>query len=373
MRSNRSDSTRSTGHWHGRVCNALLCSALGLSGCGGGGSDPPTGAEVLTGTATNAAAAQAPTQPGMSAQAPESTTARTRRPARSYNRKGVTTITARPDGKAIAVAHADGRIRILDPVDATETKLLKRPDSAAPAGLMYSGDSRYVISAGRDSVARGWNVDTGEQVFTLNGHEHPLRTAAVSADGGLIATAGEETRVLLWSAKTGRLLHARGGHTTFVNALAFSPNGQRLASGDASGRILVWDAASRRLLHRLLGHADELNALAFSAEGTLLASAGEDGKVLLWDVTTGRQVYACSGQQAPVRGLAFDRAGSRLAGGAADGHVLVWDMATRTLTLDLVRSDAGVNAVAFAQDDGASLLAGNEANEVWAWRLPRRP
>lgn len=362
---------KSTGRRQWRMYMALLCFSPGLTSCGGG-SDPPSATAVLASTAPETAPQQASAQPGVLAQAAQPSAAATRRAARSYDRKGVTAITASPDGKAVAVAHADGRIRMLEPAAAAERKSLKGPGGAAPVGVVFSGGSRFVVSAGRDSVAQVWSVDTGERSFTLHGHEHPLRAAAASADGALIATAGEETRVLLWNGTTGRLLHALGGHTTFVNTLAFSPNGQRLASGDAMGRIVLWDTASRRLLHTLLGHADELNTLVFSADGSLLASAGEDGKVLLWDVAAGRQVHALAGQQSPVRGLAFDRVGARLAGGAADGHVLVWDMTTRSLTQDLVRSAAGVNTVAFAQEDGSSLLAGNESHEVLAWRLPGR-
>jgi WD40 repeat protein len=343
---------------------------LAVAGCGGGADAPPASG-VLAGTATEASSLQAIAQPGVSAQAAQPAAA-ARRMARPYHRKGVTAIAAGSDGKAVAVAHADGRIRMLDPASAGEIKSLKGPGGAAAVGVVFSNGSRYVIAAGRDSVAYGWRVDTGEPSFTLHGHEHPLRAAAASADGELVATAGDETRVLLWNGTTGKLLNALGGHTTFVDSLAFSPNGQRLASGDELGRILVWDTASGRLLHTLAGHADEVNALAFSADGNLLASAAEDGKVLLWDVAAGRQAHAFTGQQAPVRSLAFDRAGARLAGGAADGHVLVWDMTTRTLTQDLARSATGINAVAFAQEDGSSLLAGNETHDVLTWRLPGR-
>lgn len=358
---------RTTRHWRWQwgMRVASLCLPLGFTGCGGG-SDPPPSSGVLASTATEAAAPQ-----GLPVQA----AAAARRAARSYIRNGVTAIAAGPDGKAVVVAHADGRIRMLEPAAAGEIKSLKGPGGSAPVSVVFGGGSRYVIAAGRDSVAYGWRADTGERSFTLHGHEHPLRTVAASADGEFIATAGEETRVLLWNGTTGKLLNALGGHTAFVNALAFSPNGQRLASGDALGRILVWDTASGRLLHTLPGHADEVNALAVSAGSAgndLLASAGEDGKVLLWDVTAGRQVHAFTGQQAPVRGLAFDRLGSRLAAGAADGHVLVWDMATRTLAQDLVRSATGINAVAFALEDGSSLLAGNETHDVLAWRVPGR-
>ena len=54
-------------------------------------------------------------------------------------------------------------------------------------------------------------MQTGERRFPLQGHEHPLRCVAASADGSVVATAGEETRVMLWDGATGRLKPGAAG------------------------------------------------------------------------------------------------------------------------------------------------------------------
>jgi WD40 repeat protein len=280
-----------------------------------------------------------------------------KRRARSDARKGVTAIAVSPDGASIGATNSDGRVRVLEASDGRDKKLLKAQGAAAAVGLIFSPDGRYLVSVGRDSVAQSWNVETGDNRFTLRGHEHPLRSVAAGADG-------EETRVMVWDGTTGRLKRILSGHTDFVNAVSVSPDGRLLASGDADARILVWDIASGRLLHTLRGHADELNAVVFSADGKLLASAGEDGKVILWDTAAGRQVNALAGHLSPVRSLAFNQGGGLLAAGTTNGRVLVWDMATRTVTREFQASNSAVNAVAFG---GNKLFAGTEEELVRSW------
>lgn len=292
--------------------------------------------------------------------------------ARAFARRGVTAIVVARDGSAIGVAHADGRVRVLENSGARDKRLLKSQGGTAIAGLVFSADGRHLVSVGRDSVAEFWNVETGERRFSLHGHEHALRTVAASADGSVIVTGGDETRVMVWDGSTGKLKRILSGHTDFVNALTVSPNGTLVASGDAAARVLVWRIGGGAPLHTLRGHADEVNALAFSADGALLASAGEDGKVLLWNMTSGRQEHALSAQGAPVRSLGFNQDGTLLACGCEDGRVLVWDMSTRSVVRDVVGSSRAVNVVVFDGNNKNRIFVGDELDGVFSLNLAGR-
>ena len=67
-------------------------------------------------------------------------------------------------------------------------------------------------------MAQVWHAQTGERRFPLQGHEHPLRSVAASADGTVVATGGEETRVMLWDGATGKLKQVLWGSADFINA-----------------------------------------------------------------------------------------------------------------------------------------------------------
>lgn len=335
----------------GRLTTAVLLGVLGamLSACGGG-EDPNAGT-----TATPLAAA--PSAGATESQAP-------RRKALAYDRKGVSALVVSPDGKTVALANSDGRVRLLDSSGAAAaTKLLKPAGSGVTAGLIFTGDARYLVTVGRDSLAQVWKVDTGEVRFSLRGHEHALRSITASGDGSLIATGGEETRVMLWDGTTGRLKRIFTGPTDFVNTVSLSADGRWLASGDAAARVLVWNVATGQLLHTLRGHANEVNAVAFSPDGRLIASTGEDGKALLWDATSGTQVAALENSGGAMRSLAFSSDGALIAGGAADGRVLVWDTATHKVSEQLAGPGGAVNALAFDVRNPKQLFVGDAGSD----------
>ena len=243
---------RSAGSDAGRIPGAVAAVSamltLALGACGGG-NDAPSAFGVEP-----AAAAASVAQVEVSSGRPR---------ARPYDRRGVTSIAMAPDGSALAVATSDGAVRLLDPATTLDQRVLKSTGGAATAVLLFSADSKNLLSGGRDSVVKVFSVANGEVPLTLRGLEGGLRAVAASASGELVASAGEETRVMLWSGTTGRLLKVLRGSTDFVNALSLTADGSRIAAGGADSRIQVWDTATGKLLQTLRAHANPLSAVAF--------------------------------------------------------------------------------------------------------------
>lgn len=127
-----------------------------------------------------------------------------------------------------------------------------------------------------------WDVATGQELFTLEGHQGDIHTLAFSPDGKLLASASADTKVKIWDIETGTLLRTLS-NVYVVYDVAFSPDGILLAAA-GEGAVKLWEVASGRLL-RTLPHDDELMAVAFSPDGTLLASGGYDNKIYLWGLS----------------------------------------------------------------------------------------
>ncbi len=329
-----------------------------LAGCGGGSDDSAVEAR------------EAPTARALGEVPPSrERPAKFKRRARAYAGHGVTAMAIAADGSALAVAHADGRVRLMDGAAAQERKVIKRRGGTPVVGLVFSGDGRYLVTVGRDSLAEFWSVESGQRRWVLHGHEHGLRAVAANADGSAVATAGDETRVMVWDGNSGKLKRILGGHTDFVNTVAFSSVGDLIASGDANARIMVWPVAKGGPLYTLRGHADEILALAFSPDGKLLASAADDGKLILWDLSTGRQIGALQGHRAVLRSLSFSPDGTLLVGGGADGRVIAWDMGTRAVVRDVPGAAGGVNVVVFDRARGNQVFVGDDQDGVSSLRL----
>lgn len=350
----------------GARASCLAAAAL-LAACGDGSEGSASATNRSAQVAPSTSKAQGP-QPSKAAPLPTADAGNTAAPTpkrrvRPHKQTGITAIALAPDGGTLAAANADGKVNLLDAASLNISRVIKSAGPAAVA-LVFSADGRILFGAARDSVARGWDAQTGAALVAMNGHEHPLRAIAGSIDGTVVATAGEETRVMLWDGLTGRLKQIVIGHIDFVNALSMSVDGRLLASGGADARVLIWDVGTGKLLHTLLGHADELAAVALSADGKWLASAALDAKVILWDVASGVQVQALKGHSAPVLSLAFNRDGSLLAGGAEDGRVIVWDTDTFKPAREIAGPGPGVNTVTFDMKNNNRLYAGSQDGRV---------
>ena len=84
-----------------------------------------------------------------------------------------------------------------------------------------------------------WDVETGKQVRTLEGHKRTVLGVAFSPDGRLLASGAGE-KVILWDVETGKQARTLEGHTWTVIGVAFSPDGRLLASGSWDGTVILW-------------------------------------------------------------------------------------------------------------------------------------
>ncbi|MDH4482204.1 MAG: hypothetical protein QE279_05790, partial [Rhodoferax sp.] len=154
--------------------------------------------------------------------------------------------------------------------------------------VAFSPDGTLVATGCHDRTARLWDVHTGRELRTLQGHCGGVTSVAFSPDGTLLATGSEDKTARLWDAHTGRELRVLQGHDGWVRGVAFSPDNTLLTTGSVDNTARLWDAHTGRELRVLQGHDDWVISVAFSPDGTLLATGSRDKTARLWDAHTGR-------------------------------------------------------------------------------------
>lgn len=289
------------------------------------------------------------------------------RPIRQQLRP-VTALAASPTSSMVAVPDGQ-RVVVYDWTDLSVKQILEfRGDVFS---LRFSQDGRILIAGGgvgsQSGHVTGWEVTTGEELFSVGSETDVVLAADVSPDGRLIALGGPSKVVRIFDSVSGQLLGELKKHTDWILELRFSRDGLLLASGDRFGTVLVSEASNAAEFAVLRGHSGPISGLHWSADSDQLITAGQDGTVRNWDLHSGLKVSQVSAG-APVLTFDHDPAGKLLLGLKSaqvavtlpDGSpAQTWELADEVCQLVLTQdgshtvvADATGNVQLFRNSDG---------------------
>ncbi|MEK6324284.1 MAG: WD40 repeat domain-containing protein [Acidobacteriota bacterium] len=183
-----------------------------------------------------------------------------------------------PDAGRIVSASWDGSLRIWDAQSGRHVATLIGHEGPVVACL-YSPDGARLVSASRDQTLRIWDSTTHETTMTIRAGAGPFVGCALSPDGRLIA-AVTESILLAWNVETGDQIFRVDGIESLSPSIAFSPCGRKVAVG--SGILVkVWDLRTATR-HADLSAQSEVTVCAFSRDGARIL-AGTDKGLCVWD------------------------------------------------------------------------------------------
>jgi WD40 repeat protein len=207
--------------------------------------------------------------------------------------------------------------------------------------LAFSADGRLVVGAAADFTVRLWDVQSGELVQTLRGHQATVEQARFSSDGQSIVTASLDRTARVWNVTSGQLLNTLKQERE-VSSASFSPDGQSIVTAGWDGVARIWDVNSgQEKVPALASHQDALFDAQFSPDGTMVVTASADGTAKLWNAETGQEQAQLSpgvtGEPTnPVLQAFFSPDGQYVATLTEDGRIYLW-AATWDMLLKLAR------------------------------------
>lgn len=271
-----------------------------------------------------------------------------------------------PDGKSLAVGHADSMVRLWDLTKpGTEPKKLKG-NNADFLAVAYSPDGK-VLAAGdyQSNAVYLWDTSNLDATPTVLTTATSVRAIAFRPDGKALA-AGTEIGAYLWEPpytgakptlvpnfgesaaysiafspdsntmaigmlETGvRLYDTRNLEAaprllsgTWVPSLAFSPDGHQLA---ATTDIRIWDTSMLNVGATDLPDGELNESVAFSSDGQKLAASGNQNTTRVWNMGNLSAPPIIFGDK-QIEALAFSPDGKTLASAIYDGNIELWDMA----------------------------------------------
>src|SRR4030095_13859487 len=78
--------------------------------------------------------------------------------------------------------------------------------------IAFSPDSRSIVSGACDYTTKLWDVATGQQKYSWNGHSGGVVSVALSADGKVVASGSLDQTVKLWDVASTKELHSFASH-----------------------------------------------------------------------------------------------------------------------------------------------------------------
>ncbi len=205
-----------------------------------------------------------------------------------------------PNGKILAAGMGSSgsqSVRLWDVASRREIPFpLGMKSSVGP--LTFSADSTR-LAAVFMGVVKVYEVPTGREVGSLHGADphSMLLCLAFSPRGNRLAAGEIEGGLHVWDVETGNEVYTLAAHTKAVQSVSFSPDGRRIVSGSGQGNVelhqyevKVWEAATGKEVHSLMGHTWTVTSAAFSPDNQWIVTSSDDTTIRVWNAQTGKEV-----------------------------------------------------------------------------------
>lgn len=293
------------------------------------------------------------------------------------------------NGTRLAVANADGFVRVWDVVTGRELERFSG-HAGEVTGVAFVPDNLRVISGGVDGAVHEWRITATR---LLAAHEGPVTSVEWLANGTQFASAGEDGFVRLWDTnfnlvRTFGLPRPPATEPTTETAAEEEDTGpipagvlsgltvrrdmQQLtasevvasADGAATARLLTWNLANAELLQTTRIPAP-VSRVGYSADNLKLVTTGADDTVRVYSAVDlqSQQEIASTG---PVRAAQFSPDSRMLLIGGEDQTLHSWRYVSPTAVRTLTGHGGGVYAVKFTPD-GTRLVSCSVDGTIRLW------
>jgi WD40 repeat protein len=329
-----------------------------------------------------------------------------------------------PDGRRLASAANDKRIRIWNPDSWEMVVSINAAHGGEPHTVAWSPDGKVLASGGQDRLVKLWDVATGSLLNVLRGHQSPLTSVCWWPQHGLLLSGGWDGAMTFWGPQSEQTARAPRGSTPLAwspdgrqaafgkssrdawrfsvcvassttfrvleqipyttntqgcdpFSVAWSPDTKRLAigyigyDGANSGPLQVWDLQARKevFVSPDPKQAMEVRSVMWSPDGRLVLAACLDGTARLWNPGTRECVLTFRAHKIPLSSACWHPDGRRIASKDFDGGVLVWEGSTGRILLRLrcAGFGPGMEHQVLFNPRGDLLAAGSGDGAVMMW------
>ena len=234
---------------------------------------------------------------------------------------GAVNLVFAPNGKMIAVACRDHKVRIweMPQIDKPRELNLQQPITA----LAFSADSSVIIAGGHPAV-KSWESKTGNLRNQFQGHRDHIFSVGISNDNGRVYSFCRQLRMVRWYLDPGKPEeHYWPNHSFGYAAIGWGNQGGKALAISNELPLTLWDLGQDKEIRTYSSLKKEVIGLGWSPLGEFALVKYCDGwQVFETDSGKDRGQYA--GHQGEVTDVAIGPGGVVALSGDKDGVVLLW-------------------------------------------------
>jgi WD40 repeat protein len=192
--------------------------------------------------------------------------------------------------------------------------------------VVYSPDSRKILSASGDGTIKEWDIETGRCVRTLSGHSDWVTYAVYSPDSKKILSASVDKTIKEWDVESSQCVQTITGHWDNLTCAVYSPDGKKVLSASLGKTIKEWNVETGQCVQTLAGYSDMVTRVFYSPIAEKVLFASWDCTIKELDVKTGRCVQTLVGHSDWVTDLVYSPDGKRVLSASVDKTIKEWDV-----------------------------------------------
>lgn len=202
----------------------------------------------------------------------------------------MTTLSYSPDSTRIITGSDDGLIKIWDLHSGFHIATFTEHSSAITSSR-YSRRGNILFTSSLDGSVRAWDMLRYRNFRTFTA---PTRLSftdlAIDPSAEIVCACSHDSfDIHLWNVQTGQLLDRLSGHEGPISTLAFTPDGGTLASGSWDRTIRLWSIFARNQSSEPLQLTSDLLCITIRPDSSQLAAATLDGQLTFWTLSTSTQ------------------------------------------------------------------------------------
>lgn len=182
---------------------------------------------------------------------------------------------------------SDEQVEDRDRVDTLRTPLCEFTGPGGHLSVVVAADwlssMDQIITGSWDRTAILWDVETGQPLQPLTGHDHELTHVSAHPTQRLVVTASRDTTFRLWDFREAiPAVSVFQGHTETVTSSVFARD-DKVVSGSDDRTIKVWELRNMRSALATIRTDSSVNRLAVSSGG-IIAIPHDNRQIRLFDL-----------------------------------------------------------------------------------------